>query len=90
MSNHGNYAISLGNLCRWLAVQAENLGVEIYPGFAASDILYDEEGVVKGVITGDMGVGKDGKPLERFMRDGIKEIYIFCRRSARKPVKTNY
>ena len=67
MSNHGNYAISLGNLCRWLAVQAENLGVEIYPGFAASDILYDEEGVVKGVITGDMGVGKDGKPLERFM-----------------------
>ena len=67
MSNHGNYAISLGNLCRWLAVQAENLGVEIFPGFAASDILYDEEGVVKGIITGDMGVGKDGKPSERFM-----------------------
>ena len=67
MNNHGNYAISLGNLCRWLATQAENLGVEIYPGFAASDIIYDENGVVKGVITGDMGVGKDGKPSDRFM-----------------------
>ena len=48
MSNHGNYAISLGNLCRWLATQAENLGVEIYPGFAASDILYDEAWCCKG------------------------------------------
>ena len=67
MSNHGNYAISLGNLCRWLSKHAENLGVEIYPGFAAADILYDEKGIVKGVITGDMGVGKDGKPLDRFM-----------------------
>ena len=67
MNNHGNYAISLGNLCRWLATQAENLGVEIYPGFAASDIIYDENGVVKGVITGDMGVGKDGKPSDRFL-----------------------
>ena len=67
MNNHGNYAISLGNLCRWLATQAENLGVEIYPGFAASDIIYDENGVVKGVITGDMGVGKDGNPSDRFM-----------------------
>ena len=67
MNNHGNYAISLGNLCRWLATQSENLGVEIYPGFAASDIIYDENGVVKGVITGDMGVGKDGKPSDRFV-----------------------
>ena len=67
MSNHGNYAISLGNLCRWLATQAENLGVEIFPGFAATDILYDENGVVKGIITGDMGVGKDGQPSDRFM-----------------------
>ena len=89
MSNHGNYAVSLV-VCRWLAVQAENLGVEIYPGFAASDILYDEEGVVKGVITGDMGVGKDGKPLERFMPGMELRKYTFCRRSARKPVKTNY
>ena len=67
MSNHGNYAISLGNLCRWLATQAESMGVEIYPGFSASEILYDENGMVKGVVTGDMGVGKDGKPTERYM-----------------------
>ena len=67
MSNHGNYTISLGNLCRWLATQAESMGVEIYPGFAASEILYDDNGVVKGVITGDMGVGKDGKPTDRYM-----------------------
>ena len=68
MNNHGNYAISLGNLCRWLGNQAENLGVEIYPGFSASDILYDNEGSVKGVITGDMGVGKDGQPTDRYMQ----------------------
>ena len=67
MSNHGNYAISLGNLCRWLASQAESMGVEIYPGFSASEILYDDNGVVKGVITGDMGVGKDGKPTDRYV-----------------------
>ena len=67
MSNHGNYAISLGNLCRWLATQAESMGVEIYPGFSASEILYDDNGVVKGVITGDLGVGKDGKPTDRYM-----------------------
>jgi len=60
--NHGNHVVSLGNLCRWLAKQAESLGVEIYPGFAAAEILYDEKGAVKGVATGDMGVGRDGKP----------------------------
>ncbi len=60
MRNHGNYIISLGNLCRWLAEQAESLGVEIYPGFAAADILYDENGRVYGVATGDMGISKDG------------------------------
>jgi len=60
--NHGNHVVSLGNLCRWLAKQAEGLGVEIYPGFAAAEILYDEKGAVKGVATGDMGVGRDGKP----------------------------
>ena len=65
MKNHGNYAISLGNLCRWLSAQAENLGVEIYPGFSASEILYGDDGSVKGVVTGDMGVGKDGKPTDR-------------------------
>ena len=59
MSNHGNYIVSLGNLCRWLGQQAEALGVEIYPGFPAHDLII-EDGVVKGVITGDLGVAKDG------------------------------
>jgi electron-transferring-flavoprotein dehydrogenase len=60
MHNHGNYVVSLGNVCRWLAGQAEALGVEIYPGFAAAEVLYDGDGRVKGVATGDMGVAKDG------------------------------
>jgi electron-transferring-flavoprotein dehydrogenase len=64
MHNHGNYIISLANLCRWLAEQAEALGVEIYPGFAAAEVLYHENGAVAGVATGDMGVGKDGQPTE--------------------------
>jgi len=66
MRNHGNYIISLGNLCRWLAQQAEALGVEIYPGFAAAEVLYDATGRVQGVATGDMGIGKDGRPTDRF------------------------
>jgi electron-transferring-flavoprotein dehydrogenase len=61
MHNHGNYIISLGNLCRWLATQAEELGVEIYPGFAAAEVLYDDTGRVVGIATGDMGIGKDGQ-----------------------------
>src|SRR6266478_366559 len=68
MRNHGNYIISLGNLCRWLAQQAEALGVEIYPGFAAAEVLYDAAGRVQGIATGDMGIGKDGRPTERFQR----------------------
>lgn len=64
--NHGNYVISLANVVRWLGEQAENLGVEIFPGFAASEILYHENGAVKGVVTGDMGIGKDGNPTEAF------------------------
>ncbi|MBS0471760.1 MAG: electron transfer flavoprotein-ubiquinone oxidoreductase [Proteobacteria bacterium] len=60
MSNHGNYIVSLSNVCKWLATQAEALGVEIYPGFAAADIVYGEKGEVLGVTTGDMGVAKDG------------------------------
>ena len=60
MHNHGNYIVSLGNLCRWLASQAEALGVEIYPGFPAADIVYGENGEVKGVQTGDLGVARDG------------------------------
>ncbi len=66
MHNHGNYIISLGNLCRWLATQAEELGVEIYPGFAAAEVLYDDDGVVVGVATGDMGVDRQGEPTEQF------------------------
>src|SRR5947207_5634709 len=66
MHNHGNYIISLGNLCRWLAVQAEELGVEIYPGFAAAEVLYDEDGRVRGVATGDMGIGRDGERTPRY------------------------
>ena len=60
MNNHGNYAVSLGNLCRWLAQQAESLGVEIYPGFAASEVLYSETGAVRGVVAGVMGLEKNG------------------------------
>ncbi|QIG52513.1 electron transfer flavoprotein-ubiquinone oxidoreductase [Nordella sp. HKS 07] len=60
MNNHGNYAVSLGNVCRWLAGQAEALGVEIYPGFACSDVLYREDGSVKGVVAGVFGIAKDG------------------------------
>src|ERR1700751_3747634 len=66
MRNHGNYIISLGNLCRWLAEQAEALGVEIYPGFAAAEVLYEAAGRVRGVATGDMGISKDGRRTERF------------------------
>ena len=66
MHNHGNYIISLGNLCRWLATQAEELGVEIYPGFAAAEVLYDDDGRVCGVATGDMGIGKDGQPTASY------------------------
>ena len=61
MRNHGNYIVSLGNLCRWLAGQAEALGVEVYPGFAAAEVLYDSHGRVRGVATGDMGVAGDGE-----------------------------
>ncbi len=64
--NHGNYIVSLGDVTRWLAQQAEALGVEIFPGFAAAEVLYTETGAVKGVATGNMGVGKDGEPTENF------------------------
>ncbi|MCP5162018.1 MAG: electron transfer flavoprotein-ubiquinone oxidoreductase [Hahellaceae bacterium] len=66
MHNEGNYIISLGNLCRWLAEQAEGLGAEIYPGFAAAEVLYDDKGAVRGVVTGDMGVGHDGQQKDSY------------------------
>ena len=64
--NHGTYVLSLANLTRWLAQQAEGLGVEIFPGFAAAEVLYNEDGSVKGVATGNMGIGKDGEPTGSF------------------------
>jgi electron-transferring-flavoprotein dehydrogenase len=68
MDNHNCYIGSLGNVCRWLSRKAEALGVEIYPGFAATEVLYDEHGAVRGIATGDMGIGKDGKPKSSFTR----------------------
>ena len=66
LHNHGCYVISLGNVVRWMAQQAEGLGVEIFPGFAAAQVLYDEQGAVRGVATGNVGIGKDGLPGEAF------------------------
>ena len=75
LANHGNYVISLGQLCRWLGEQAEELGVEIYPGFSAAEVIYEEEGkgageqrAVLGIATADMGIGKDGAPKDTYMR----------------------
>ena len=68
MNNHGNYVVSLGEVCRWLAQKAEGLGVEIYPGFAATEVLFDENGAVAGVATGDMGIGKSGEMKDSFTR----------------------
>ena len=68
MNNHGNFIISIGRLGKWLAAQAESLGVEIYAGFAGAEVLYDDAGIVAGVATGDVGVGKEGNPTDRFTR----------------------
>jgi len=68
MDNHHCYIGSLGNVCRWLAPKAEALGVEIYPGFAAAEVLYDEKGAVRGIATGDMGIAKDGSHKDSFTR----------------------
>ncbi|HST02481.1 MAG TPA: NAD(P)/FAD-dependent oxidoreductase, partial [Usitatibacter sp.] len=82
--NHGNYIASLGNVCRWLATQAEALGVEIYPGFAAAEVLFTEDGRVRGVATGDMGIGKDGEKTDRY-QPGIElhAKYTFFAEGAR-------
>ena len=68
MNNHGNYIVSLGNVVRWLGEQAESLGVEIYPGFAATEILFNDNGSVKGIATGDMGVGKNGEHTDSYQQ----------------------
>ncbi len=66
MSNHGMYISSLGRICRWLGERAEELGVDVFPGFAAAELLFDENGAVRGVATGDMGIGRDGQPRDGF------------------------
>ena len=84
MSNHGNYAVSLGNVCRWLATQAEGLGVEIYPGFACSEVLYREDGSVRGVVAGVMGIAKDGSHKPDY-QPGMELIgkYVFIAEGVR-------
>jgi electron-transferring-flavoprotein dehydrogenase len=66
LNNHGNFVVSLGNVVRWLGQQAEGLGVEIFPGFPAAEVLYNEDGSVKGVATGNMGIDRHGKPTDAF------------------------
>lgn len=84
MSNRGNFIVSLGNVCRWLATKAEALGVEIYPGFAAAEVLYDDSGAVVGVATGDMGIGKSKKPKDSFTRGmELKAKYTLFAEGAR-------
>jgi electron-transferring-flavoprotein dehydrogenase len=84
MGNHGNFVGSLGALARWLAARAEALGVEIYPGFAATELLYGEKGEVVGVATGDMGIGQDGKPKPSFTRGmELKGKYVLLAEGAR-------
>jgi electron-transferring-flavoprotein dehydrogenase len=95
LQNHGNYVISLGNLCRWLGQQAEGLGVEIFPGFAAAEVLYNDNGSVKGVATGDMGVDKNGKPTDAFQRGmELHAKYTFfaegCRGHLGKQLQARY
>jgi electron-transferring-flavoprotein dehydrogenase len=84
MDNHGNFVGSLGNVCRWLAVRAEALGVEIYPGFAAAEVLHGENGEVLGVATGDMGVDREGAPRDGFTRGmELRGKYTFFAEGAR-------
>ena len=95
MSNHGNYAVSLGNVCRWLAEQAEALGVEIYPGFAAAEVLYDDQGRVTGVATGDMGVARDGSRKDSYQPGmELRAKYTFfaegCRGSLSKSLMERF
>ncbi|MGE0223238.1 MAG: 4Fe-4S dicluster domain-containing protein [Acetobacteraceae bacterium] len=94
MNNHGNYIVSLGNVCRWLGQQAEELGVEIYPGFAAAEVL-EEDGRIVGIATGDMGVGKDGTPTDNYQRGmELRAKYTLlaegCRGSLSKHLMARY
>ncbi|GCE80816.1 electron transfer flavoprotein-ubiquinone oxidoreductase [Komagataeibacter oboediens] len=95
MSNHGNHIVSLGDFCRWLAGRAEELGVEIYPGFAGAEVLVDDSGRVTGVATGDMGIGRDGKPGDNYapgmeLRAKYTLFAEGCRGSLTKQVTAMY
>lgn len=84
MHNHGNYVVSLGEVCRWLAAKAEALGVEIYPGFAGTELLHDDSGAVRGVATGDMGVGRDGVHKSGYAQGmALLGRYVFLAEGAR-------
>ena len=94
MNNHGNYIVSLGNVVRWLGQQAEELGVEIYPGFAAAELLI-EDGRLVGVATGDMGIGKDGEPTDNYQRGmELRATYTIlgegCRGSLSKQLEKQF
>ena len=89
MSNHGNFIVSLGDVCRYLAQKAEALGVEIYPGFAAAEVLF-ENGAVAGVATGDMGIGKDGQHKSGFARGmELRAKYTLFAEGARGSLSKN-
>ncbi|AXY21905.1 MULTISPECIES: electron transfer flavoprotein-ubiquinone oxidoreductase [Komagataeibacter] len=95
MRNHGNFIVSLGDFCRWLAGRAEELGVEIYPGFAGAEVLIDDDGRVAGVATGDMGVGRDGQPGDNYapgmeLRAKYTLFAEGCRGSLTKQVMAMY
>ena len=95
MQNHGNYVVSLGNVCRWLAEQAEALGAEIYPGFAAAEVLYHDDGRVKGVATGDLGVARDGSHKDSYQPGmELHGRYTFfgegCRGSLTRQLETRF
>ena len=95
LQNHGNYIVSLSNVCKWLGQQAEDMGIEVYSGFAASEVIYNEDGSVKGIATGDVGIGKDGQPKANFER-GIEmhpKITLFaegCRGSLTKQLTNKF
>ncbi len=95
MHNRGNYVVSLGNVCRWLGEQAEALGVEIYPGFAAAEVLYDDQGRVMGVATGDLGLAKDGSKKDSYQPGmELRAKYTFfgegCRGSLSKSLMARF
>jgi len=83
LRNHGNYVVRLGHVVKWLGEQAEALGVELYPGYAASEVLYHEDGSVKGVATNDVGIAKDGSPKVRtihrsMLNELIHSLFVGC------------